>query len=200
MLLCKNILHFTLEYVSLWQLNKTKQNYKKTIKHRETKMMNTLDSVSGHDSTTHTFNKNTNWKRFAAPLAVSGLAAFALAGCSDAQIASQNLSTAADAFEINRRVVFINGITDNLMLSIEGQCSIEVDSADNQLEVTCKTGPREFYKHFLGLADNVTYVVEQLDPAAVSQYQHRVVIKPQAFVPDFDFRGDAGELMQPTRP
>ena len=49
-----------------------------------------------------------------------------LAGCQrDAQVASWNLSKAADNFEINRRVVFYNGITDSYMLTIEGRCSIE---------------------------------------------------------------------------
>lgn len=36
-----------------------------------------------------------------------------LAGCTDAEIASQNLSKAADMFEIDRRIVFYNGITDD---------------------------------------------------------------------------------------
>jgi len=36
-----------------------------------------------------------------------------LTGCNDAQVASSNLVKAADNFEINRRVVFFNGITDN---------------------------------------------------------------------------------------
>lgn len=33
---------------------------------------------------------------------------FFLASCSDADTASKNLSTAADNFEINRRIVFYN--------------------------------------------------------------------------------------------
>ena len=42
-------------------------------------------------------------------------------GCSsDATIASQNISKAADMFEIDRRIVFLNGITDTYLLSIEG--------------------------------------------------------------------------------
>ena len=36
-------------------------------------------------------------------------------GCTDAQVASRNLSKAADQFEINRRVVFFNGITDSYL-------------------------------------------------------------------------------------
>jgi len=40
-----------------------------------------------------------------------------LSGCSDADIASKNLSKAADNFEISRRIVFYNGITGEYMLS-----------------------------------------------------------------------------------
>ena len=69
------------------------------------------------------------------------LALAATAGCNDAQIASSNLSRAADNFEIMRRVVFLNGITDTYLLSIEGLCSVEDQS--NQLEVTCKVGDTE---------------------------------------------------------
>ena len=49
-----------------------------------------------------------------------------IAGCSDdASIASRNLSKAADMFEIERRVIFYNGITGGYILTIEGRCSIE---------------------------------------------------------------------------
>ena len=116
-------------------------------------------------------------------------------GCErDADIASRNLSQAADMFEIDRRIVFYNGITDTYMLTIEGRCSIQKDKADNQLEVTCKTGENGYKKHFLGISDNVTYFAEQLDTKDVSTYHHRVVFKPQAIIPDVDFRSNAGEM------
>ena len=117
-----------------------------------------------------------------------------LAGCSDADIASKNLSKAADMFEINRRVVFYNGITDSYMLTIEGRCSLGNHDTSKQLSVTCKTGESAYKKHFLGLSDNVTYFVEQVDAADVSAYHYRVVFKPQTIIPDIDIRGDAGEL------
>ena len=119
-------------------------------------------------------------------VAVMGLLA---SGCqTDADVASYNLSQAAEMFEINRRVVFINGITDNYLLVIEGRCSIEADTADVQLEVTCKTAPEGYKKHFLGLSDNVTYMVEQLDDAEVDVYNYRVVFKPDVIAPDIDYR------------
>lgn len=117
----------------------------------------------------------------------------ALAACNDdASVASRNLSKAADMFEIDRRVVFYNGITGDYMLTIEGRCSITDQT--RQLEVTCKTGPSAFKKHFLGLSDNVTYFAEQLQTADVSVYHHRIIFKPQVIVPEIDTRGDVDEL------
>jgi hypothetical protein len=120
-----------------------------------------------------------------------------LAGCeTDANVASRNLSKAADMFEINRRIVFYNGITDTYMLTIEGRCSIDTNSSGTSFHVTCKTGKNEFKKHFLGLSDNVTYFAEQLQPADVSVYHYRVVFKPQAILPDIDFAGSVEGLKQ----
>lgn len=125
--------------------------------------------------------------KFASILFALGVA-MTSTGCSDASVASSNLSKAADNFEINRRVVFYNGITGEYMLSIEGLCSLGKASETNAVTVTCKTGPNAFKKHFLGLSDNVTYFAEQIEPAAVSQYHYRVVFKPLAIVPDIEIR------------
>lgn len=127
-------------------------------------------------------------KTIVAPIAALA-AGVALTGCggqSDADVANHNLSKAADQFELNRRIVFYNGVTDQYMLTIEGRCSIK-DEGD-QLEVVCQTGPGEYKKHFLGLSDNVTYVAEQLDGANVSVDHYRVVFKPSTIVPDIEIR------------
>nr|DAN30720.1 MAG TPA: protein of unknown function (DUF4969) [Caudoviricetes sp.] len=87
-------------------------------------------------------------------------AALSLGACSAADTASRNISYDSDNFKVMRRVVFVNGITDKYLLSIEGLCSITKDKEDQQLEVTCKTGEGEFKKHYLGISDNVTYFVE----------------------------------------
>ena len=106
-------------------------------------------------------------------------------GCSsDADVVSKNLSKESDQFKIDRRVVFFNGITDKYLLSIEGKCSIKDEN--NQLEVTCKTGDDEYKKHFLGLSDNVSYFVEQLESTEVSRYRYKVIFKPEAILADVD--------------
>ena len=111
-----------------------------------------------------------------------------LTGCNDADVASHNLSKAADQFEIDRRIVFYNGITSEYMLTIEGKCSLGNYDPANTLSVTCKTGEKEFKKHYLGLSDNVTYFMEQLEPQDISTYRYRVVFKPSIIIPDVDLR------------
>lgn len=128
-------------------------------------------------------------------VAMTGLVALAvLAGCNDADVASRNLSKAADQFEINRRIVFYNGITGDYILTIEGLCSLGNFDKNDELTVTCKTGASDFKKHYLGLSDNVTFFAEQLDSANVSAYHYRVVFKPQTIIPDIDLRTDSNEL------
>lgn len=134
-------------------------------------------------------------KRNAMLLAVVCSALLA-AGCTDAQIASRNLAKAAEQFEITRRIVFFNGITDTYLLSVEGRCSIDAQAAQRQLEVTCRTGMSSYKKNHLGLSDNVSYFSEQLEGSDVSTYHYRIVFKPQAILPDIDFRGDTSAAMK----
>jgi hypothetical protein len=133
-------------------------------------------------------------RKFTGVLLAIILAAFALgvAGCgtdTDAEVASENLSKAAEQFEVDRRVVVYNGITDKVKLEVEGPCNIEDERI--QLEITCAlsgvgTGHPQAIKNFAGLSDNVTYYVEQLHPIGVSTTQYRVIFKPEAIIPDFD--------------
>lgn len=100
----------------------------------------------------------------------------------DANVVSQNLSTDADQFKISRRIVFVNGITDKYLMVIEGKCSISPQ--DRKLDVTCKVGDDQYKKHFLGLSDNVTYFVEQVEGASSDPNHYEVIFKPDVLVPD----------------
>ena len=110
-----------------------------------------------------------------------------LVGCQrPADVASRNLSVAADNFEVNRRVVFFNGITDTYLLTIEVLCSLGNHDKSGELTVTCKVGPGAYKKHFLGLSDNVSFLVEQLESAPVNVYHYRVMFRPRQIVPDIE--------------
>ena len=130
-------------------------------------------------------------------IAILILATLGLSGCwfeTDADVAARNLSTSAEMFEIERRIVFFNGITDKYILEIQGLCSVETGNSalSGSLEVTCKVGPTEFKKHFLGLSDNVSYLVEQMEGSKVSVYRYRVIFKPDVIIPDINLKTNWG--------
>ena len=126
-------------------------------------------------------------KKFISAIALLGIAAV-IAGCTDADVASSNLSRAADMFEIQRRIVFYNGVTGDYILTLEGLCSLGNNDSAGTLSVTCKTGPNAYKKHFLGLSDNVTFFAEQIDPAQGDVYHYRVVFKPSAIIPNIEVK------------
>jgi len=117
-----------------------------------------------------------------------------MVACSgEASTASHNLSKSADSFEVDRRIVFFNGITDKYLLTIEGLCAIDVDDA-NKISVTCKTGEDEYKKHYLGLSDNVSYFVEQTDAKHEDPFRYKVLFRPESIVPDIDLKTESTEV------
>lgn len=122
-----------------------------------------------------------------AAITLVAVAALGLSGCNedDATMVSQNMSKAADNFEVQRRVVFYNGITDTYILEVTGLCSVE---DQGKLAVTCKIGPNQYVKHFLKGSDNVTWFAEQLQAQDASTSHYRVTFKPSTIIPDIDAR------------
>ena len=109
-----------------------------------------------------------------------------LTGCAfdtDASVASYNVSKEADQFKVRRRIVFINLRSNEYLYEIVGNCSIETDNVDKQLEVICKVGEDKYQKHFLYLTTETTYTIEQLDYSEVSKYDYEIVFKPESIVP-----------------
>lgn len=111
-----------------------------------------------------------------------------LVGCTEADTVSHNLSKSADSFEVQRRVVFFNGITDKYLLTIEGLCSLGNNDSDKRLSVTCKVGEGQYKKHYLGLSDNVSFFVEQTDAKYEDAFHYKVLFRPESIIPDIDLQ------------
>jgi len=121
-------------------------------------------------------------------IVILALAIVLLSGCArESDVASKNISYAADSFQIARRIVFYNSIHKEYMLSIEGLCALDL-SRGNVITVTCKTSQNEYKKHYLGLSDNVTYFAEQLESAPVNTYHYKVNFRPQLIIPDIEVK------------
>ena len=110
---------------------------------------------------------------------------FMICGCErESDRVSYNISKQADNFNIVRRVTVIDCITGDVLFQMSGKMSITADRTDNQLEIIVESDGT-YQKHIIGLSDNVTYVVEDLNLGAneVSNYQYTINFNPRMWLP-----------------
>jgi hypothetical protein len=107
-----------------------------------------------------------------------------LGGCqTEADKVSQNLSKEADNFNVVRQLTVINCIEGDVLFQMTGKMSIKADTEDNQLEITVEDEDGTYKKHFIGLSDNVTYVVEDISKNHVSKYKYTLNYNPKMWIP-----------------
>ena len=125
--------------------------------------------------------------------------ALTLTGCNDdATVARHNMTKAAVNFELMRRIVFYNVRLGQNVVTVEGKCSIEYVSG--RTEYICKVGDGKYIRNFLSDSNDIVAIVEQMDSVPVNVYHFRRTFKPQTIIPDIDFRGSSGELMNAVTP
>ena len=105
-------------------------------------------------------------------------------GCTQAGRVEHNLTKEADNFNIVRQLTVINCIEGDVLFQMSGKMSITADTEDNQLEVIVEDDGT-YVKHFIGLSDNVTYVIEDLNLGdnAVSKYKYTLNFNPNMWIP-----------------
>lgn len=112
------------------------------------------------------------------------LTVLCLTGCeTEAQRVSYNISQEADNFNTLRQITVINCIQGDVLFQMTGKMSITADTNDNQLEVIVEDDNGKYKKHFIGLSDNVTYVVEDITDGDVSKYHYTLNFNPKMWVP-----------------
>ena len=105
-------------------------------------------------------------------------------GCSSqADRVEHNLTKQADNFNVVRELTVINCIEGDVLFQMSGRMSITADTMDNQLEIIVEDGDT-YVKHFIGLSDNVTYVIEDLNLGnnEVSKYRYTLNFNPNMWV------------------
>lgn len=112
------------------------------------------------------------------------IAGVLLTGCdTQASRVSENLSQQADNFNDVRQITVINCLQGDVLFQMTGKMSITADTADNQLEIIVEDENGEYKKHFIGLSDNVTYVVEDITSDDVSNYHYTLNFNPNMWIP-----------------
>lgn len=123
-------------------------------------------------------------KKFLSLILVSILAITTLTGCTEAERVTYNISQQADNFNIVRQLTVINCIGGDVLFQMTGKMSITADTADNQLEILVEDDGT-YVKHFVGLSDNVTYIVEDLNLGdnEVNKYRYTLNFNPNMWIP-----------------
>lgn len=106
-----------------------------------------------------------------------------LAGCRESDRVSYNLSQEADNFNQIRQITVINCLQGDVLFQMTGKMSIEADTADNQLEIIVEDEQGNYKKHFIGLSDNVTYVVEDITSDQIDNYHYVLNFNPNMWIP-----------------
>jgi hypothetical protein len=101
----------------------------------------------------------------------------------EADKVSHNLSLEADNFNNVRQITVINCLQGDVLFQMTGKMSITADTADNQLEIVVEDNEGGYKKHFIGLSDNVTYVVEDVTSKDVNQYKYTLNFNPKMWLP-----------------
>lgn len=108
-----------------------------------------------------------------------------LSGCTEANRVANNVKQQADNFNVTRRLVVINSRSDKVLLELVGRFSINVDSVDNQLEVTCEIDENKYIVDYVNLNEWTTYTVEDLSGAEVDKYHYEINYLPEGNLQPF---------------
>ena len=114
---------------------------------------------------------------------LSAIMLLMMSGCTESERVSYNLSQEADNFNDIRQITVINCIQGDVLFQMTGKMSITADTTDNQLEVVVEDENGEYKKHFIGLSDNVTYVVEDVTSDDVNKYKYTLNFNPKMWIP-----------------
>lgn len=113
------------------------------------------------------------------------LLAAVLTGCSEAARVEYNITEEADNFNVVRQLTVINCLQGDILFQMTGKMSITADTSDNQLEIIVENDDGTYAKHFVGLSDNVTYTIEDLNLGKneVEKYKYTLNFNPKMWIP-----------------
>lgn len=124
-------------------------------------------------------------KKLTIVLVIAMMAAGIITGCSEKDRVESNLTKEADNFNVVRQLTVINCLKGDTLFQMTGKMSITADTADNQLEIIAENDDGTYVKHFVGLSDNVTYVIEDMNLGKndVEKYKYTLNFNPNMWIP-----------------
>lgn len=107
-------------------------------------------------------------------------AMFAFVGCDKADTTRHNIQQEADNFNVYRKMTFVNLYTGELLYSAEGYFSVQTTYKNNyqgqqEIGLVFKVGEKQYKMDYFSIAENVCYVIEQLENTTGDPYHWKIV-------------------------
>ena len=104
------------------------------------------------------------------------VATISLSGCVAKETTIQhNLLNETGNFKTYRKITVINLRSDKILMEFEGYLTSKIDS-EGDVNIMIMTGPDQYQLHYVRLANEVTYISEQLDNTTTDPYHWEVNI------------------------
>ena len=105
-----------------------------------------------------------------------------IVGCRQADKVSRNLSLEADNFNVARKLTVINQRTDTILFQMTGNFSVQKED-DGDLAIIGENEDGTYYKHFIYLSSEISYIVEDLGKTGVNKHKYSINFNPRMIVP-----------------
>jgi len=104
--------------------------------------------------------------------------ALCITSCTEASRVNENINKEADNFNVSRRIVVTNVLTDQVIYEVIGNFSLS-NNSDNELVITVELEDGTYKKNYVYLNQFTTYIMEDLSGSDVSPYHYEFNVLPQ---------------------
>ena len=124
--------------------------------------------------------KGTIWTIVLSLILVAVCAMTLCTGCNQAETVTHNIQVDANNFNVYRKMTFVNLYTNEMLYSAEGYFSVQTTYANDyqgqqEMGLVFKIGPDEYKMDYFSIANNVTYVIEQIENTTTNPYHWEIV-------------------------
>jgi hypothetical protein len=125
-------------------------------------------------------------KKLITILCILVLVIMVFSGCRQSDRVSHDLSLEADSFNVTRQLTVINTRAEDgnmsILFQMTGNFSIEKEM-DGDLAVIGENDDGTYYKHFVFLSRDITYIVEDVGKTTVNKHKFQINFNPQMIIP-----------------
>lgn len=112
-------------------------------------------------------------------LAILILPMLIFSGCDMAETTQHNIATEANKFNVYRKMTFVNLYTNQVLYSAEGYFSVKTSYSNDyqgqqEIALVFMVGKGEYKMDYFSIAQNVTYVIEQIENTSGNPYYWKI--------------------------